>query len=247
MIQCDMLNMLQLIVVLTSVHKRQRQPSSSPSQGLRYTTIIMTVTLNLDALATDSSTRRTLSDISLSVAKSKKIVVVTGAGISCSCGIPVGIIWFRICFGFSDPLYYRTFDHLMVYMRWSSNSTQTLFSKAEIYSTRLCFETRHLHLYFTPSFRNSNNPSTQLRPPQPTASSKHLIPNANSFAPTHKTSMALRRGLGSWGARARMLNLLVKGRTKLERKMSRMCSCTVIFTGCGVRSAQLIFRVRGNI
>jgi len=50
----------------------------------------MTVTLNLDALATDSSTRRTLLDISLSVVKSKKIVVVTGAGISCSCGIPVG-------------------------------------------------------------------------------------------------------------------------------------------------------------
>ncbi|KAF9527715.1 DHS-like NAD/FAD-binding domain-containing protein [Crepidotus variabilis] len=48
----------------------------------------MTVTLNLDAATTDSYTRRTLSDISLAVAKSKKIVVVTGAGISCSCGIP---------------------------------------------------------------------------------------------------------------------------------------------------------------
>ncbi|CAA7265948.1 unnamed protein product [Cyclocybe aegerita] len=48
----------------------------------------MTITLDLDAAASDSHTRRTLSDISLSVAKGKKIVVVTGAGISCSCGIP---------------------------------------------------------------------------------------------------------------------------------------------------------------
>ncbi|KIM47786.1 hypothetical protein M413DRAFT_209505 [Hebeloma cylindrosporum] len=48
----------------------------------------MTVTLDLDAAATDPHVRRTLADISLSVAKGKKIVVVTGAGISCSCGIP---------------------------------------------------------------------------------------------------------------------------------------------------------------
>ncbi|KJA25853.1 hypothetical protein HYPSUDRAFT_160442, partial [Hypholoma sublateritium FD-334 SS-4] len=48
----------------------------------------MTLTLNLDDAATDQHTRRALSDISLSIAKRKKIVVVTGAGISCSCGIP---------------------------------------------------------------------------------------------------------------------------------------------------------------
>ncbi|KIM70172.1 hypothetical protein SCLCIDRAFT_102165 [Scleroderma citrinum Foug A] len=48
----------------------------------------MTVTLDLDAPVAESSTRRALIDISLSVAKCKKIVVVTGAGISCSCGIP---------------------------------------------------------------------------------------------------------------------------------------------------------------
>ncbi len=54
----------------------------------------MTVTLNLDDIATDQHTRRALSDISLSISKRKKIVVVTGAGISCSCGIPVS--WWRI-------------------------------------------------------------------------------------------------------------------------------------------------------
>ncbi|KAG7452379.1 DHS-like NAD/FAD-binding domain-containing protein [Guyanagaster necrorhizus] len=48
----------------------------------------MTVTLDFDAVKIDSSTRRSLSDLSLSVAKCKKIVVVTGAGISCSSGIP---------------------------------------------------------------------------------------------------------------------------------------------------------------
>ncbi|KAG1828141.1 DHS-like NAD/FAD-binding domain-containing protein [Suillus variegatus] len=48
----------------------------------------MTISLPLDAVSGESSTRRALSDISLAVAKSKKIIVVTGAGISCSCGIP---------------------------------------------------------------------------------------------------------------------------------------------------------------
>jgi NAD-dependent histone deacetylase SIR2 len=50
----------------------------------------MTITtLDFAAQKADSSTRRSLSDLSLSVAKCKKIVVVTGAGISCSSGIPV--------------------------------------------------------------------------------------------------------------------------------------------------------------
>ncbi|KAG9314020.1 DHS-like NAD/FAD-binding domain-containing protein [Chiua virens] len=48
----------------------------------------MTVRLDLDAPVAETSTRRALLDISLAVAKCKKIVVVTGAGISCSCGIP---------------------------------------------------------------------------------------------------------------------------------------------------------------
>ncbi|EPQ60379.1 DHS-like NAD/FAD-binding domain-containing protein [Gloeophyllum trabeum ATCC 11539] len=48
----------------------------------------MPVSINLDSLATDPSGRRAFNAVSLAVAKSKKIVVVTGAGISCSCGIP---------------------------------------------------------------------------------------------------------------------------------------------------------------
>ncbi|KAF8559996.1 DHS-like NAD/FAD-binding domain-containing protein [Imleria badia] len=48
----------------------------------------MTVRLDLNAPIAESSTRRALLDVSLAVAKCKKIVLVTGAGISCSCGIP---------------------------------------------------------------------------------------------------------------------------------------------------------------
>ncbi|KAH9913192.1 DHS-like NAD/FAD-binding domain-containing protein [Fomitopsis serialis] len=48
----------------------------------------MPITLDLDECSSDVSMRRSLSNLSLSVAKCKKILVVTGAGISCSCGIP---------------------------------------------------------------------------------------------------------------------------------------------------------------
>ncbi|KAF5390650.1 hypothetical protein D9757_002641 [Collybiopsis confluens] len=46
------------------------------------------VTLDLEESKSDFSIRRALSDLSLAVAKCKKVVVVTGAGISCSSGIP---------------------------------------------------------------------------------------------------------------------------------------------------------------
>lgn len=49
----------------------------------------MTVTLDLAEAATNVHTRRALNELSAAVVKKKKIVVVTGAGISCSCGIPV--------------------------------------------------------------------------------------------------------------------------------------------------------------
>ncbi|KAL1748986.1 DHS-like NAD/FAD-binding domain-containing protein [Schizophyllum fasciatum] len=48
----------------------------------------MTVTLRLADARTDGRTRRALHELSRAVVKSSKIVVVTGAGISCSCGIP---------------------------------------------------------------------------------------------------------------------------------------------------------------
>lgn len=53
----------------------------------------MTITLDLSEAATNSHTRRALNDLSAAVVKKKKIVVVTGAGISCSCGIPVRSIF----------------------------------------------------------------------------------------------------------------------------------------------------------
>lgn len=51
----------------------------------------MVVSLSLDAAAADASLRRQVAALSSAVIKSKRIVVVTGAGISCSCGIPVRV------------------------------------------------------------------------------------------------------------------------------------------------------------
>ncbi|TFK56695.1 DHS-like NAD/FAD-binding domain-containing protein [Heliocybe sulcata] len=48
----------------------------------------MPITISLDSLTTDPAARRAFNAISLAIAKSKKIVIVSGAGISCSCGIP---------------------------------------------------------------------------------------------------------------------------------------------------------------
>lgn len=78
----------------------------------------MITTLDLAASSSDPVTRRTLHNVSLSVAKSKRIVVVTGAGISCSCGIPV--CWHSHAFASIDPVILirtrRTFARQMVSM-----------------------------------------------------------------------------------------------------------------------------------
>jgi len=78
----------------------------------------MTITVDLRAALTDIHLRRTLFDISRAVVRSKRIVVVTGAGISCSCGIPV---WNRpfqhILNTIADDILFRTLDPLMAYMR----------------------------------------------------------------------------------------------------------------------------------
>jgi hypothetical protein len=66
---------------------RTSPPPAVPTVVLRTST--MPLTLPLDVSGKDASVRRALLNLSLAVAKSKRIVVVTGAGISCSCGIPV--------------------------------------------------------------------------------------------------------------------------------------------------------------
>ena len=48
-------------------------------------------TLNLETASSDALSRRALTQLSLAVAKSRRIIVVTGAGISCSSGIPVSV------------------------------------------------------------------------------------------------------------------------------------------------------------
>ncbi|THH19042.1 hypothetical protein EW146_g2049 [Bondarzewia mesenterica] len=67
----------------TGIHYFERTPTSEHRSS--YLTAMIN-TLSLEA--SDFSTKRTLSNLSLTVAKSKRVVVVTGAGISCSCGIP---------------------------------------------------------------------------------------------------------------------------------------------------------------
>ncbi|GJJ09792.1 hypothetical protein Clacol_004016 [Clathrus columnatus] len=48
----------------------------------------MVITLDMSSIASDATMRRALTSLSTTVAKSKRVVVVTGAGISCSSGIP---------------------------------------------------------------------------------------------------------------------------------------------------------------
>jgi hypothetical protein len=62
-------------------------PSESASALPSRPTVGMVVSLDLNA--TDLASKRGLENISQAVYKSRRILVVTGAGISCSCGIPV--------------------------------------------------------------------------------------------------------------------------------------------------------------
>jgi hypothetical protein len=64
----------------------------SKSTNIRPTMPITTLPLAHLLASTDHadfSGRRALSDVSSTIAKSKRVVVVSGAGISCSSGIPV--------------------------------------------------------------------------------------------------------------------------------------------------------------
>lgn len=73
----------------------------------------MTITLDLTG---ESTVQTPLSNLSVKVARAKKIVVVTGAGISCSSGIPVCL--FHRCCTLNDlTAYERTFVHRMASLR----------------------------------------------------------------------------------------------------------------------------------
>lgn len=88
----------------------------------------MVVSLSLDAAAADASLRRQVAALSSAVIKSKRIVVVTGAGISCSCGIPVRVTP-RLGFVSTLTLFSlslnRISDHPMDCTISSSNNTPT--------------------------------------------------------------------------------------------------------------------------
>jgi hypothetical protein len=63
-------------------------PSAPTSTNMPITTLPLEHLLT-SADAADLPARRQLSDVSTRIVKSKKVVVVSGAGISCSSGIPV--------------------------------------------------------------------------------------------------------------------------------------------------------------
>ena len=76
------------VLSLTTQHSPIILQSSRASSS-DYRAIRTMITLDLNASTSDAPARRQLANLSLAVAKCKRIVVVTGAGISCSCGIPV--------------------------------------------------------------------------------------------------------------------------------------------------------------
>lgn len=70
-----------------AARERVRVPGVSPTYRLGFETMV--TTLDMNVIASDAKTKRALGTLSMAVAKSTRIVVVTGAGISCSSGIPV--------------------------------------------------------------------------------------------------------------------------------------------------------------
>ena len=142
-----------------------------------------TVTLNIDD--TDSNTRRILSAISSSVVKGKKIVVLTGAGISCSSGIPVSMLYLG---GESDVNYFiRTFAHQTVYMPLSRGNTQGLFYAVAISSTRICFVNQPPPVPSTHLSHNLSVPSIPRPQPQPTGLLKCLTLRRSCYVHIRRT------------------------------------------------------------
>lgn len=69
--------------------------------------------------------KRSLESLNSKIIKSKRVVVISGAGISCSCGIPVCVLPFHILSLVFIRIYlyaYRILGHQMVYITWLRKS-----------------------------------------------------------------------------------------------------------------------------
>jgi hypothetical protein len=131
----------------------------------------MTLTVPLAHLASakpsaaEASSRKTLNALALAVAKAKRIVVVTGAGISCSSGIPVSRLYF-ICPAEPTPFILRISARVMGCTTLSSRDTPTSFSKGGIFLTQRFFGMRRRRPCSIPLWPSSRRKSTlpALRP-----------------------------------------------------------------------------------
>lgn len=140
-------------------------------------------TVTKDFVTSKRADKNALRDLALSVVKSKKIICVTGAGISCSSGIPVSSDPF-LCFpptsqaDLDQPIR-RTFALKTVSTTSSNTSTLNPSSLEKISSQLQSFALR-LHLpFFIPSSALSPRPRQQPHRLPLTDSSKLSAPRRN--------------------------------------------------------------------
>lgn len=148
----------------------------------------------------DLSTKKALSAISLTVAKARRVVVVTGAGISCSCGIPV-----RLTLKQTKPTsLIRTcrISALLMACTTSSNpATPTSLSKDATSSTPPYSVTLPLLVCFILSSLDSNQRSTKRSLRQHIVSSRPLTRRGNFSDRIRRISMVWKIVLGCWEPR----------------------------------------------
>jgi len=123
-------------------------------------------TLDLDHLLTstkqaDFPGRTALADVSSSIAKAKRVVVVSGAGISCSSGIPVSHRNNWTC----ELLTNRIFEVPMDYTPSLNPDTPMLSLLARIYSVLAYSATLQRPRYSIHSSLNSTFPAKLPNPP----------------------------------------------------------------------------------